>query len=404
MLYYYELALQSKIEFLVILIVLIIICRLTLGSKDLIIASVCTNYGVYFSVSFYFLSAINYKDISDLFRILFLLVFETFILIKFLLIFKDFIKKYINSSNHFPNYLLTLLIIRSGIFIFLISTNTYGVFSSGERIDFISTNWYLKYLVYLSNFLAFIQLILVAEKYNTLKKQTFWSILTIIQVIIISVFSGSKGAWILWIIGLTGLTYKTLRDNKILIKLVLSFSMIALVIINLSLDYFGLNATQFTELAFARFFLNNDARALSLDFTDAISQNKDFFTHSWRSFSSFFVESNRDVPIGNLLYEEAFNGNSSLGANSSLSALITYYVTNLNFIPIILTLILLIHTYHFLLKKALYQNSKLLYFSISLFTIPLFSQDFLSFQLMSRIILLIILFLALFRLLKFKSR
>ena len=400
MTHYFDLLLLSKTEFLGVLLFLILMTRFVFKSTELVITSICINYGVYFSVAFYIQALIHNKDLSHLFRIIFLLFFETIILFLFLLILRKFLFWAKFSKRDYHNHLPIIFITRLIILLYLVSTGSYGIYSLGERIDFVFANWYLKYLEYFSGLLSFIQLIIISINYNLHKRHSLWTVLTIIQVIIISSFSGSKGAWVLWMIAFVGLTYKTLIQKRILFKLLISFSIVVGLVVESSLKYFSLSRAQFIDLAFSRFFLNNDARALALDFTDSVSQKENFFINSWRSISGVLGEYSAYPPIGNHLSNLFYGSGSILGSNSSLSAIITYFAHDLSLLPIIFICILLISFYQYILKKSLYNNYRFLYFSLSLFIVPLYSQDFLSFQLVSRIILFMLTALLLYNLLK----
>ena len=142
------------------------------------------------------------------------------------------------SKRDYHNHLPIIFITRLIILLYLVSTGSYGIYSLGERIDFVFANWYLKYLEYFSGLLSFIQLIIISINYNLHKRHSLWTVLTIIQVIIISSFSGSKGAWVLWMIAFVGLTYKTLIQKRILFKLLISFSIVVGLVVESSLKIF----------------------------------------------------------------------------------------------------------------------------------------------------------------------
>ena len=173
MTHYFDLLFLSKTEFLGVVLFLILMTRFVFKSTELVIASICINYGVYFSVAFYIQALIHNKDLSHLFRIIFLLFFETIILFLFLLILRKFLFWAKFSKRDYHNHLPIIFITRLIILLYLVSTGSYGIYSLGERIDFVFANWYLKYLEYFSSLLSFIQLIIISINYEKHLPTTF---------------------------------------------------------------------------------------------------------------------------------------------------------------------------------------------------------------------------------------
>lgn len=386
MLKYYNMMLNEKLEFLLILLIILVFEYLYFKNKFMLIGSICLNFGVHFAVAFYLHALIKCDNYTDFYRILNVLFFEVIVLLCYIKILKKVFISFFKTKYDFSKVLFYLLLIRFLIVIILIQSGSYGIFSAFERIDFIGQNWYFKYLNYLSSFLGICQLYITTIIILQKRRKPFTFYLTLIQVILISVLSGSKGEWVLWFMGLFGLTsivnLKSIRTYLVASILIITFIYSS----NILIKNLGITNTQYYELVFNRLFLNNDARALALDLSSNQSRSQSFAKNTWRSIGNFVGEPSRDLPIGNVLYNKAFNQSKTTGANASLTALLLFYCNDYQifFCSLLFVIILLLFNG---LIPILYKSYDYIIYSILIFGIPLLSQDYLAFQIFFRIII-----------------
>jgi hypothetical protein len=149
----------------------------------------------------------------------------------------------------------------------------------------------------------------------------------------------------------------------------------------------NIDETDAFNLMFARILLNNDARALALDYVNYNTGYYQFIQESFRSFSNLLGINSSNPPLGVLLYNKLLDVNiENQGANSSLTALTLYFLSP-DTVLFVLTLLLLIFILFVLIISKLksLSNSPVVKLMIDLYLLTscsLFSQDFLSFQLL----------------------
>lgn len=201
----------------------------------------------------------------------------------------------------------------------------------------------------------------------------------------------------LWLASIASLiNYRRARIPVYRLLGALVFGIGALLVSSLAVaQFFDLDLDVFLDLAFNRFFLNNDARALAFDLRNWHSASYSMFSESFRSLGNLFGMPPRNDPLGVQLYGDAFAIDNGNGANASFMALGTYYFpAGYAFIPAVLGIIgvlgvaqLAAMTSNFLRRPV----QRVIVRSIWLVCLALYTQDFLAFQVLLPLAILTIL-------------
>lgn len=266
------------------------------------------------------------------------------------------------------------------------TTAGFGLFSEGSRIDYLSANSLAKYYTYAGLLISAVQAAFLA---SLVTERGYLGILgwaVIITNLVLSVLAGSKGGVFLWLLSIASLIeYRRARIHTCKIIMVLLIGGGAVLISSLIIaKFFSLELGDFIELAMSRFFLYNDARALSLDLRTSQSADFSFFSEAFRSLGNLFGSPPRNDPLGVVLYEEKFSITNGGGANSSFMALATYYFPiGYALIPALMGMVGAIFlTGGALISVKLFSRPapRVMVTSIWLASFLTYSQDFLAFQ------------------------
>jgi hypothetical protein len=270
----------------------------------------------------------------------------------------------------------------------LITSQGFGIFSEGSRIDYLYAASSAKYLTYAGILIASVQVPLLAHRISSRR----FGLLDLAIMLVAfggSVLSGSKGGVVLWLVAIAALV------NYRRAGISLGRGLLALAVLGSALGassvliarFLNLDVGEFAELAFNRFFLVNDARALAFDFRTGTTPDAGWFAESFRSISSLFGAPPRNSPLGVLLYGDLFGVETGNGANASLAALLAYYSNPGELIILgplaaigALAATLILATIARAVRTAL---SRTVVLAMGLVCLQQYSQDFLAFQIVA---------------------
>ena len=263
----------------------------------------------------------------------------------------------------------------------------FGIFSSGSRNDYLADSRVLIYVTYASVMIQAAMVPVIAAILNCEKHWNKLIIFYLAFVIVLSVLGGSKGGGVLSIFAILSLVkFPRITDYVRLFRL----PIISIVIVFVSTVYFlgkflALDPLQMTWLMFARIFMTNDARALAIDLGD--SHNTSLFRESFRSLAASTGSPPVHPALGQYLYAEAFQSSGFVGANSSATALLVAYggpVEKALFSIMLCSIAVLI--YMVARKRG---PGSIIGLTLGINLLWILSQDFLGFQLMANLLILV---------------
>jgi hypothetical protein len=269
----------------------------------------------------------------------------------------------------------------------LLFAGQFGIFSNGSRNDYLADSKLLIYTTYASLLIQAAMVPVIAAILNCEKKWNKLIVFYLAFVSVLSVLGGSKGGGVLSICAILSLLkFRRAIDYVRLLRL----PFISIVIILSSTVYYlgrflALEPLQMIWLMFARIFINNDARALAIDFSD--SHNLSLFRESFRSFATFLGSPPVNPALGQYLYTRAFQSSGFVGANTSSTALLIAYggtVERTIFCLFLCSIAVLV--YLLTRKPGRYSIVRL---AIGINFLFFLSQDFLGFQLAINLMILL---------------
>lgn len=276
-----------------------------------------------------------------------------------------------------------------------LSLDNFGIFADGSRIGYLGEAAWAKYLTYAIVVLTAIQAPLLA-RWVTLRGSLGmlgWAVVLLNAAN--STLSGSKGAVFLWLIAVGALV--DWRRVRVRWGAIISFGVVALAglvgsVLFLS-DVMSIEPGEFVDLAFSRFMITNDARALTFDLRADTGSPQAMLRESLRSLSGVLGLAPRQDPLGILLYDVLFGPGSGNGANGSLMALITFYMPRgAALLPAMLAaaaLLVLATASRYAASLTGDGLGGLFVSAAALVCLQLYSQDFLAFQLAAPMAVLI---------------
>lgn len=362
-------------------------------------------YGPFFSVAFFFVAFFYSIDGSfPLTKIFSGLIFETLILFSCIYL----VYRYFNNSCLFTSLgsenrcLKWILFTKFFLLFYLVLEPGFGIFASGEqiRITFLSNNVINKYLIYLWSTLMTVEAVLISRIYSFDRKLNLCSILVIFLEFSYTLLIGSKGSAFLWLLSIVGLFAFSLNSRSFLRK-ILPFLAFLLVFVFWPFVGFMSNIVNMTKENFIhivayRFFLNNDARALTLDYQSNTTGFFEFFTYAFRGLAGKLGYAPIDPPLGNFLFEQYFGIFDGSGSNASLIAISNYYLESPSdlMISLLLSCMVLVMVLLVILIEKMQHSSlkKGIVLLLGVNLVITFSQDILTFPLVliSAIIILTI--------------
>lgn len=365
-------------------------------SKSTVAArSVLLSTGMWLAPIFYSLYVVTYEVT---FEIVLAFLFEILVLIIWIKIFSNLYFLVNDRSGYqvigFVRLLKYGIAIQIAIGVFLFAQAGIGLFSAGSRIEYLEESRINLYFTYASILVAGVSVPIAAAIVSYKKKWDNWVIVYIALVMALSILSGSKGGAILLLIGL--ISYIRLPSFIYYLKL-LRFPLIIGVVFIFGTIYFVSNFLQIepgemVSLMFSRLFLVNDGRALAIDFAQQLNQaNVSLFQESFRAIASAIGSPPINIPLGQLLYQQAFSTETFTGANTSSTALLIAYgggVEKVLFFIILASMAICIYV----VANSRGKN-KVLRLSIAVVLLNLLSQDFLAFQVTINLLIAIVAFL-----------
>lgn len=347
------------------------------------------NFGAFFS-PVYYAFLITRGDFNLV--ILFGFIFESLVLVLSLSLTRRMLMDY--DSYNFQNLkgsTTSLIVAKLFILIILIRSGTWGVFAEGIRTGFITSSWYLKYLVYVSWFIDLCAILILARLLKNTSKFGFKGYVLILLIITSGILSGSKGSFVFLLLLLFLLVGKRALKIRSLRFMIVGVSFGLPLFFNFLSQMMKLTSSQLFELLIKRFYLNNDTRALALDFQGEVA-GASFFSESFRSVASLFGTPPTLPPIGVFLYQTELSITGGEGGNASFMALLTIFThSHLTFLLWYGLVILFLTTVYLLFISTKYvRNGIMPYFRIfGVLMLGFVSQDFLAAQLFIRVFFLL---------------
>jgi hypothetical protein len=262
----------------------------------------------------------------------------------------------------------------------------FGIFSTGSRNEYLADSKFFIYSTYASFLVQATMVPIIAGILNYEKKWNKFIVFYLTIVLILSLLTGSKGSGILSIFAILSLL--KLKAAKDAVRL-LRFPLISILIVFTSTIYYlgrflALEPFQMMSLMFARIFINNDARALAIDFSDP---HIPLFRESFRSLATFLGDPPVHPALGQYLYTQAFQSSGFVGANTSSTALLIAYGGIIERIIFCLVLCVLAGLVYLMARKQ--GRYSIVRLAVGIDLLWLLSQDFLGFQLTINILIMI---------------
>ncbi len=384
----YEYILETKLVTLLVAVAVVCVTGILVGNLRDALRSIAYSFGpsfacAFFAVGFFYGGEISTFDLTAGF------LFEFSVLLAFTKLFCG-LRKHTGGADslYVEKWLRISLVLLLLVSFPIAMSEGFGLFSEGSRIAFLENSGIAKFLVYAGFLILAIQGGLVAQRLSAGQSLGATGYAVAISVFSISTISGSKGFFFLWLASiLSMIDYRHVRIRFMpviggLIAVTVAFA----ISVNISSESLGLSGIEFAELVAARFFLNNDARALAFDYGGSTQQFSELLVESFRFLSVRLGYEPTDPPIGFLLHERLFGVSTGTGANASLMALITYYsIRGFALIPVFVACLGLALVYASIVgvRRMLFcplrQRAVLI---IGLTLVQSYSQDFLAFPLL----------------------
>lgn len=281
------------------------------------------------------------------------------------------------------------------IFLLNFSSSGFGIYSEGSRIDYLYSSRIQKYYTYMGVLLLALQATFLASLISLRGRVGALGWLVVAVNFGYSVVSGSKGAVLLWVISVLSLIdYKkaNLNIGRVIISLIV-LTIASVVAISITINYMQLESDDFIDLATSRFFLVNDARALALDLRSTQTAGVSFFSEAFRSLANILGEPPINDPLGVALYQLQLSSTDGTGANASFMALVTYYFPiGYALFPAVcgaLGALAVMRIGEFFAASAPNRTWRMIILSTWIPCIVIYSQDFLAFQIIFPLAMLI---------------
>lgn len=204
----------------------------------------------------------------------------------------------------------------------------FGIFSSGTRIDYLYESSLAKYLTYAGLMISVLLGGVLARRITLNRRPQFLDYVVILVVSTTSILAGSKGGFVLWlgaVVAFVDYGAARIRPQTIAFALAGVTGLVAVLAVVVS-EFLRISVPDFFELAFTRFFVNNDARALAFDLrTLEVNPSINLVSELFRSVSTIFGYVPHNSPLGVELYDRYFGPSGGAGANASLVAMIIFY-------------------------------------------------------------------------------
>lgn len=383
----YEYMLETKTVTLLVAVAVACFAGVLVGNPRATLRAIAFNFGPSFACAF-FVVGFFYDGKVSVFDLVAGFLFEFLVLLAFTKLFCDLLKPSGEVDNRaIEQWLRISLVFQVLVALPVVTSEGFGIFSDGSRIAFLENSGAAKFLVYAGFLIFAVQSGLLAQRLSTGRSLGVTGYAVVVSVFAISTLSGSKGLSFLWVASTLALIdFRQLRIRLMPVIVGLTAITAAFIVTaNIMSEILGISGIEFVELAVARFFLNNDARALAFDYGGATEQYSELLSSSFRFLSVRLGYEPTDPPIGFLLHEGLFGIPTGTGANASLIALITYYsVPGFTLIPVLVASLGLAMVYGCIVSFrhiVFCPIRKRAVTIIGLTLVQIFSQDFLAFPL-----------------------
>ena len=298
-----------------------------------------------------------------------------------------------NSPQHLSRMLIyvkvgTWILVALLVPIFLQSG--VGIFSNGSRLDFLVGSRWNVYLVYASMLVQVVLPPVAAVIVNVEKRWPSPVVVYLVVISAISVLSGSKGGVILTLLAIISLLKFDRRRDYFRVLLVPICAAASLFSITLYFvgQFLSLNPLEMASLMFSRIFLNNDCRALAIDWSGYLGDSgSSLFGEAFRLYATLLGNAPRYPPLGQLLYSLQFGTVGLIGANTSSTALLVAYGSDLE--KLFFTILLVGAALVIGLLADIRGRADVPRLALCISLLGLLSQDFFAFQIDMNILILI---------------
>jgi hypothetical protein len=319
---------------------------------------------------------------------------ELLFLAIYLVLFKRLFAIVTTVSPQFLSRMLRYLKIGTLILLAL-SIYTYlqpgaGIFSEGSRIEYLVGSRLNLYLDFASALVQAAMIPVVAAIINNEKRWNRLVVLYLVLISILSVLSGSKGSVLLAMLAIASLLrFERARDYiRVLWGPICATAALFAITVYVVGRFLLLEPSQMVSMMYARLFLANDTRSLAIDWSRYLgSSSTSLFRESFRNFATLIGDAPRYPPLGQFLYSLQFGTVGFTGGNTSSTALLIAYGSDLE--KALFTVLLVIGAVAIGLFAEIPGRSDVLRLSIGISLLALLTQDMLAFQLcMNTLVLL----------------
>ena len=326
----YEYLFDTKLATLLVAMVLAWLAVALVGRRRMVMRSILFSYGpsfacAFFVVGFFFDGPVSGFDLAAG------LLLEFSVLLAFTKLFCDVAAMASRGADDrdIEKWLWSTLVLQLVLALPVVTSEGFGIFSDGSRIAYLDNSGANKYFTYAAVLISAVQAGLIALRLSAGRSAGAIFYIVVVVTFAASLLSGSKGAFFLWLASTLALVdYRRVRIHWLPLLASLTAAVAALVFsVSTLSDVLGISSLDFAELAVARFFLNNDARALALDFGGAAMPVSELLSASFRGVANLLGHPPSDMPLGLLLNVWQTGFDTGTGPNASLIALITYYST-----------------------------------------------------------------------------
>jgi hypothetical protein len=320
---------------------------------------------------------------------------ELLFLAVYLVLFKKLFAAVTAVSTQFNSRMLRYLKIGTWILTAL-SVYTFlqpgvGIFSEGSRIEYLAGSRSNLYLSFASLLVQSAMIPVVAAILNNEKRWNRLVVLYLVLISINSVLSGSKGGVLLAMLAIASLLkFQRGRDYiRVLWAPICGIAALFSITVYIVGSFLLLEPSQMVSTMFSRLFLANDTRSLAIDWATYLgSGNTSLFRESLRNLATLLGDAPKYPPLGQFLYSLQFGTVGLAGGNSSSTALLIAYGSDLE--KALFTILLAIAAVTIGLLAEIQGRSNVVRLAIGISLLALLSQDFLAFQLCINIFLLLL--------------
>lgn len=257
-----------------------------------------------------------------------------------------------------------------------------GIFSQGSRIEYLAGSRLTLYLVYASVMVQAAMIPVVAAITNNEKRWNRQVVVYLVLISINSVLGGSKGGVLLAMLAIASLLkFEHAREYiRVLWGPLCGTAALFSITVYVVGRFLLLEPSQMVSIMFNRLFLANDARSLAIDWSRYLaSTGTSLFSESFRNLATLIGVAPKYPPIGQFLYSLQFGTVGLAGGNSSTTALLIAYGSDLE--KILFTVLLAAAALAIGLLAELPGRTDVVRLAIGISLLALLSQDFLAFQL-----------------------